>query len=242
MQATQLLYLSDFNLIEFSAKVLDLIDENGKIIVILDQTSFYPQGGGQPFDKGLIQNHNSKFVVEEVRFVDGVVKHIGFFEYGKFDIHENVFGTVDVDRRLLHSRLHSAGHLIDMALKSLNLNWIPGKGYHFPDGPYVEYEASLNDLDKDKLMHDIETTANKFISENIKTSFLFVPKEKMHEFCHHVPNYLPEGKPSRVVMYGNFGVPCGGTHVNNLSEIKKIIVRKISSKGLNIRVGYDILK
>lgn len=242
MQATRLLYLNDFNLMEFSAVALSSICENGKAVVVLDQTSFYPQGGGQPYDKGLIQSHKAKFVVEEVRFIDGVVKHIGFFEYGEFDINESVFGSVEPERRALNSRLHSAGHLIDMSLKYLNLNWIPGKGYHFPDGPYVEYEASLDGIDKDKLIQDIEIIANKFISENIKTSFLFVPKEKMHEFCNHVPDYLPEGKPSRVVMYGKFGVPCGGTHVNNLSEIKKIIVRKIASKGSNVRVGYDILK
>ncbi len=239
MQLTKLSYLDDFSLMQDEAIVLQVIQENNTII-ILDHTIFYPQGGGQPYDKGIIENNNGKFIVEEVRFVDGIVKHIGKFEYGTFNVNDKVKCLIDKDRRELHSRLHSAGHVIDMAIDELKLGWIPGKAYHFPEGPYVEYSGNLENIDKEKLKTDIENLSNKFVNEAIETKPIFMDKAKMKEVCRHVPDFLPEGKPSRVVMYGKFGVPCGGTHVTNLKNIKQIIIRKIKQEKTNIRVSYDI--
>lgn len=209
---TKLFYLEDFDLFACDARVVDILEENGRSIILLDQTIFYPQGGGQPYDKGIIERPSAKFLVEEVRFVDGVVKHIGKFESGAFNVGDEVKCSVDSARRALHSRIHSAGHVVDMAVTALNLNWVPGKGYHFPEGPYVEYVGSLGEMDK----------------------------EKMKEVFHFVPDYIPEGKPARVVMYGDFGVPCGGTHVGNLGDIRHTIIRKIKAEGAHIRVAYDI--
>lgn len=242
MQPTKLIYLEDFSLLASDAKVLEIVQENGKEIVILDQTIFYPQGGGQPYDKGNIEVPSGKFLVEEVRFADGVVKHIGKFESGSFQIGESVKCVVDEARRALHSRIHSAGHVVDMAVTALKLNWVPGKGYHFPEGPYVEYAGSLDGLDKEKLKTDIENLCNKFVNENRETKLLSMDKEKMKEVCHFVPDYIPERKPARVVMYGDFGVPCGGTHVGHLGDILKMTIRKIKAEGSNIRVSYDVAR
>lgn len=222
------------------AKVVSVSEENGRSVVLLDQTIFYPQGGGQPYDKGIIESSSGNFFIEEVRFVDGIVKHIGKVESGNFQVGDTVKCFVDEVRRTLHSRIHSAGHVVDMAITALKLNWIPGKGYHFPEGPYVEYSGSLDGLDKEKLKTDIENLCSKFVEENQETKLLFMDKEKMKEVCHFVPDYIPEGKPARVVMYGDFGVPCGGTHVSHLGDIRKITIRKIKAEGENIRVGYDV--
>jgi Ser-tRNA(Ala) deacylase AlaX len=242
MQPTKLLYLEDFNLTIAEAKVLEVTEENGKTVVLLDQTVFYPQGGGQPYDRGVIESPAGKFLVEEVRFSDGVVKHIGRFEKGAFRNGDIVRCAIDKERRALHSRLHSAGHIVDMAVTKIGLNWVPGKGYHFPEGPYVEYAGSLDGLDKEKLKNDIEALCNEFIAEARETKMLFMDKERMKEVCRHVPDNIPEGKPARVVMYGDFGVPCGGTHVGNLKEIGMITIRKIKSEGANVRVAYDITR
>ncbi len=69
-------------------------------------------------------------------------------------------------------------------------------------------------------------------------SIQFMPKEEMHTVCQNVPEYLPEGKPARVVMYGAAGIPCGGTHVNNLGTIGTITIRKIKKEKDAIRVSY----
>ncbi len=240
MQITHLLYLEDFTLLSSPASVIDILEENGKTIVLLDKTIFYPQGGGQPYDKGIIESSSGKFLVEEVRFVDGIVKHIGKFEHGTFKKGDVVTCIVDKERRELNSRLHSAGHVVDMAVAALKYDWIPGKGYHFADGPYVEYTGTLLVEDKEKIKNAIETACAQFVSEGKMTKLLFMDKEEMKKVCRFVPDYLPTNKPSRVVMYGDFGVPCGGTHVSNVRDIGTIAIRKIRTDGQTVRVSYEI--
>ena len=65
------------------AKILEIKNENEKTILILDQTVFYPQGGGQPFDNGVILSGENTFQVDEVRFLEGQVFHIGNYSKGK---------------------------------------------------------------------------------------------------------------------------------------------------------------
>ena len=240
MQTTHLLYMEDFNLLKCESKVVEVGKENEKDLVILDKTIFYAQGGGQPYDTGTIESETGKFLVQEVRFVDGVVKHFGVLESGTPEAGQIVTCTVNAVRRKLHSRIHSGGHAVDWAVQQLNSPWIPGKGYHFPDGPYVEYQGSLEGQDKDQLKSKIEELCTQFITQDRPCKLLFMDKEKMHEICRHVPENLPEGKPARVVMFGDFGVPCGGTHVNRTGEIEKITIRKIKTDDPNIRVGYDV--
>lgn len=48
---------------------------------------------------------------------------------------------VDEEKRRLYARVHSAGHLLDIAVNQLGYQWVPGKGYHFPTGAYVEYQG-----------------------------------------------------------------------------------------------------
>ncbi len=241
MTHTKLLFLEDMQMLTSEAIVLEVTEEDGKTVLILDQTCFYPQGGGQPYDQGIIQNEQAKFSVEEVRFVEGIVKHIGTFTLeGKFKFGDTVTCYVASERRHLHTRLHSAGHVIDMAVTSLGLSWTPGKGYHFPAGPYIQYTGTLEETGREELRKNIEEKCNAIIREGQETSIRFMPKEKMHTVCHHVPEYLPEGKPTRVVMYGNFGVPCGGTHVKNLRDIKSISIRKIKMDHGNIQISYDV--
>ncbi len=238
---TDLLYLRDFLLLECEAKIIAIHPENGRDAVTLDQTVFYPQGGGQPYDTGVIESPAAKFIVEEVRFADGVAHHFGKFSEGRFAPNETVRCLVDKDRRLFHNRIHSAGHLVDFAVAELNLGWIPGKGYHFPQGPYVEYGGNLDAADREKLKGDIERIARGAIENGKEVTARFMEKEAMASVCRFVPENIPAGKPGRVVMFGNdFGVPCGGTHVKNLSEIRGLSIRKIKQEGENIRIGYDV--
>ncbi len=240
MLPTKLLYLEDMQCLTGASKVLGVLKEEEKVSVILDESYFYPQGGGQPYDQGIIKNDSGLFKVEEVRFIDNLVHHIGHFESGEFKEGNDVHYEIDEPRRKLHTRLHSGGHLIDMALHQMGIGWKPGKGYHFPDGAYVEYEGDLEGQEKEDLMGKIETIANSIITKNGSTTIEFMPKQDMHTVCHNVPDYLPEGKPTRVVSYGDFGEPCGGTHGKNLADIQKLTVRKIKAKGGKIKVGYDV--
>ena len=237
---TKLLYLEDMQALDADTRVEGVEERDGKTTVVLDQTIFYPQGGGQPYDQGRIESEKGSFRVDEVRFVDGIVCHIGRFEHGVFGSGDAVHLGVDGERRALHTRLHSAGHVVDMAVNRLGFPWIPGKGYHFPNGPYVEYAGTLEGKDRDALRGEIEKICGEIVAKDCPTSIRFMPREEMHTVCRFVPDYLPVGKPSRVVMYGDFGVPCGGTHVANLRDIGPITVRKVKQEGQNIRGAYSL--
>lgn len=239
---TQLLYLTDMLSLTCTAKVEEVLEENGKQVVILNQTVFYPQGGGQPYDTGTISSETATFLVEEVRYFEGSVKHIGIFEKGTFEKGESVTCAVNKDRRLLNSKLHSAGHLVDMAVYALYPEWTPGKGFHFPDGPYVEYIAVIPEQDKETIAKKLEELGNKYIQEELITATALVTKEQLKDYCRHVPTNIPEGKPIRIVSFADFGVPCGGTHVSNLKDLKYITIRKVKQEKDRVRVSYDITR
>ncbi|MFA6023959.1 MAG: alanine--tRNA ligase-related protein [Candidatus Gracilibacteria bacterium] len=240
MEPTELLYMSDMAATEGTATVQSVLDSEGKTIVFLDRTLFYAQGGGQPYDKGSITSAAASFEVDEVRYLDGLIKHIGHFTSGRFAEGDAVSLHIEPSRRALHRRLHSGGHVVDLALKRLNIDWIPGKGYHFPDGPYIEYEGSLEGMNKEELLTEIEKTCNEIIQENIPTRIEFVSAEELQNRGFQVPPSLSPGKPLRIVYYGDFGVPCGGTHVDQMGDLGHMTIRKIKQEGANIRVAYAV--
>ena len=145
--ATALLYWED----SFRCALADAVvvgcwpmgESEGVFHVITDRTIFHPQGGGQPWDTGLLCGPNGVFVVNEVRKDGEQVVHIGSFKEGAFSAGDLVSMEVNEVSRVLHARLHSAGHLLDCAVKSLHLPLIPGKGYHFPNSPFVEYKGVI---------------------------------------------------------------------------------------------------
>lgn len=240
MNHTKLLYLEDMQQLGCTAYVEGIEEKDGKTIVYLDQTVFYPQGGGQPYDTGTISSPDTTFTVEEVRFVEGRVLHIGHFNGHPFMQGEDVECKVDKDRRELNTRMHSGGHVLDMAVNELGYNWTPGKGYHFPQGAYVGYTGDLGDETKEAVVEKLTQKIAEILGHDIKTEIRFVDKDEMAKLCRHVPEYLPKDKPSRVVLYGDFGVPCGGTHVAALKDIGHETVRKIKTQAGTIRISYEV--
>jgi Ser-tRNA(Ala) deacylase AlaX len=236
--ATKLLYLDDFDVISAVAAVLSVFKtEDGRDDVVLDQTCFYPRGGGQDWDEGVIQGPNGKLLVREVRLdEEGTVHHIGTIE-GKIDENEAITCQVDKQRRNVNTRLHSAGHVIDMAVNSLGLDWVPGKGAHYPHMSFVEYDAMNED---EAVTEKIQQKVNETLQENIVNTLRYVDKEELAKLCRHVPTNIPSNKPTRVVLYGDFGVPCGGTHVKQLKDIGTIEVTKVKSKKGITKVSYHV--
>src|SRR5579885_310312 len=245
MKPTKLIYLEHMQQLTCDAQVEAIEPENEKTAVYLDQTVFYPQGGGQPFDTGMITSSTATFIVDEVRYIEGAVAHKGHFQHGTFTPHEMVHCIVDSIRRSLNARLHSAGHVVDMAVESLPLSWEPTKAYHFPDSPYVEYTGNLDTMNVDELQNTIQQLCNSYIEQNLPVSCRFVSLTELKQLCKHVPanfaNLAPE-KPIRIVLIDTFAVPCGGTHIRSLQELGSMVITKIKKKGDTIRVGYDVVR
>jgi Ser-tRNA(Ala) deacylase AlaX len=238
---TDLLYLRDRST-EGSAVISGISQmEDGRSDLFLDGTLFYPQGGGQPYDQGKIATSTGELEVEETRFMEGVVHHIGTVQ-GELKTGSEAKLSVDGDRRQLNNRLHTAGHLVDIAMHKMGLKFDPGKGYHFPDSPYVEYLAMIEPEDRERVKEELSAIANELISEALPLTNRLADRDELADICLFVPDYIPEDKPSRVVFIGDYpGCPCGGTHVADLSEIGSMEIHKIKSKSGNVRLSYRLV-
>ncbi len=240
---TKLLYMTDSSLLEERASVIAVeAIENGQYNVILDKTIFYPQGGGQPYDLGTMQDKENIFTVTAVRMNNGLVHHMGTFNKQPFAIDAIVHLHVDGERRKLNRRLHSAGHVIDVAVQNLGLKLVPTKGYHFPEGPYVEYEGGINEPDRESIRSQIEAETQRLVAAGSIVQVEIVPKDRLLELCGSIPDYIREDRPIRVVtVAGKIGCPCGGTHVKNVSEIGPLKISKIRVKGNTARISYVLV-
>ncbi|KAF9605731.1 hypothetical protein IFM89_018127 [Coptis chinensis] len=232
---TQLEYFDNMWKLESQATLISYNQgEDGRRALILDSTIFHPQGGGQPYDTGYITNAVSdfKFLVQDVRLKDGLVFHYGEFKDcgggecdWKIEKGLELCLFVDEQRRSLNSRLHSAGHLLDVCIRNVGLdNLEPGKAYHFPDGPFVEYKGTILQSELQKKQKELELDANALIAKGMKVYATILSYEDALESCGgQLPDYIPKGSSPRILRLGNNpGCPCGGTHVADISDIKSL--------------------
>ncbi|KAL6627536.1 hypothetical protein ACP70R_031262 [Stipagrostis hirtigluma subsp. patula] len=256
---TRLAYFDDMWALRSSATVLSVHQEGGRRAVVLDATVFHPQGGGQPADTGAISAGGARFLVEDVRMKDGVVFHYGKFEGTRegcgheFNEGQSVSLEVDAERRSLNSRLHSAGHLLDICMSNVGLSHLePGKGYHFPDGAFVEYKGVIPPNQLQDKQNELEREANKLISEGAKVLASVFTYEDAAKLCGgSLPSYISKDSTPRIVKFGDHpGCPCGGTHVADISVINNLKVAFETTRVLstpnnpvtNIRVKKGLTK
>lgn len=225
------------------------IDGKRHYAVILKETIFYPQGGGQPSDLGLIKKGSVQFKIEKVTYNYDTrkIEHLGFFKQGSFEEGDEVKLVRDEKRRKLNARCHSAGHIIDLVIAKdterstvAEDKLIPVKAYHYPQGAYVQYKIVDPDYEMDQ--NDLEKSVNVIVESGLEVETKFVEKNELAEICDFVPDNLPENKPIRIVQYGvNKATPCGGTHVSNTQEVGFIKIRDIKEKGDKLKIKYSVL-
>ncbi len=239
MSTTKCLYLSDPWVLGAATRIQEMrTSSDGRTVMMLEETPFYAQGGGQPYDTGIIESGDARFEVQEVRKIDGEVLHFGRCVTGVMNVGDHVSCTVDAPRRIQNSLLHSAGHAIDAAIKKLRPEWIPSKGYHFPEGAYVEYKGTLAPDEKELLMATIADACRSFIAKKCSTAIAFLTQSEARALGYMVPDALPATEMVRVVTWESYGIPCGGTHVKNLGEIERVVIRKIKTEGDTVRISY----
>lgn len=213
-------------------------DERG-FYIILDETIFYPQGGGQPSDIGLIKSDDIIVPIVSVRAVEGEIRHYADQAY-EVSPGAHVVCEIDGDRRIKNAKLHTAGHLIANILEKLYQGIKANKGHHFPCECYVEFSAI--GLDATDVSLDVVNTAiQEVIAKAHTIEFRFVEHEELKILCPDLPYSIPSGKKLRVSKIGDFPYqPCGGTHVSNTSELSGLFVHKFKLKGGDLKIYYDI--
>lgn len=217
-------------------------------ILTTPSTIFHAQGGGQPSDTGTISAAGTTFNVHQVRkpAEDGAILHLGTFSPDAQIFVENQDGeqNVDVDKRVLHSRIHTAGHVIGLAINTLMLSGsLPsdlkdGKASHYPGAAFVEFSGLIPGTAKDL----IQAKVDEMVAKDLPVGIHFWSEEEAREKCTGVvESFKGDENGVRVVRIGEVGsYPCGGTHVRALRECGKVVVRGIKrQKGVS-KVSYEV--
>lgn len=186
--------------------------------VILAETLFHPQGGGQKADLGLIGKARVLHVASRE---DGeVIHHVDSLD--GLGVGAQVPLQVDSAHRRLGSRLHTAGHLVAAVGEALLPSLKGRAGHHWPGEARVDFEIGGSEP-SDTFEADLRSELFRLIALNLP-----------------VQATSPDSPP-RLVQIGEYRpIPCGGTHVKSLGDIEFIEIRKVKkSKGL-LRISYDV--
>lgn len=237
-------YLTDTYLFELDElrviKVEPSSNPKYKEMVFLDRTIAHPQGGGQPCDTGSLfdcSKGTELFKIQFVQSTEAGVAHFGESTNEQSNISPNSLVRLGIDRerRILNARLHSAGHLLDAAMSRLGAPWsllLPLKGYHFPDGPNVEFAipaevmSSVAEEDVSALAGHLEESVRNLQGEDEETTITYTEKEGVGDDL------------VRVVRLAGSDCPCGGTHVLRPSEIGVMTITKVKRKKDNLKISY----
>ncbi|MEA2088161.1 MAG: DHHA1 domain-containing protein [Candidatus Caldatribacteriota bacterium] len=226
---TKRLYYEDSYLKEFRAKVLKKIKIDNQPAVVLDETAFYPTSGGQPYDKGVIQDVPVVEVVEEGDEIIHILK-----EELKEKINCEVVGKIDWERRFDHIQQHSGQHILSGALMKL---WSAETvSFHLGE------EVCTLDIAKEKLTEEeakkAEECANEIIFDNRSVKCYFV--EEVEDLKRLNLRKVPEktGK-IRIIEVEDFDLSaCGGTHCQATGEVGLIKITKWEKRGEKIRLEF----
>jgi alanyl-tRNA synthetase len=211
--------------IDFEAVVLDVFereDEDGDPVydVVLDQTMFYPEGGGQPADHGTLTTDEKSVKVGDAQTEDGVVLHRTDEPVGKGDI---VRGKIDRERRRRLMRHHTATHLVVHAAREVL-------------GEHVRQAGAQKGVDSSRIdvrhyeridretREEIETVANELVMENTSVQQEWPNRHEAEEEYGFdlYQGGIPAGQNIRLIHVSEDVQACGGTHVRRTGDVGTI--------------------
>lgn len=209
-------------------------DEQGRFYVVLDQTVFYPTGGGQPHDTGTL---NGEHVID-VEEVEGEIRH---FLDKSIDFGPECFGEIDWERRFDHMQQHAGQHILSAAFDNLY-------GYNTVSF-HLGKEVCTIDINTDHLTEEealqVENTANKIILENRPIEAKWVTESELSNYS--LRKDLSVSENIRLVIIPDFDYNgCGGTHPASTGQVSAIKILHWEKEKKNIRVhfvcGYRVIK
>ena len=202
--------------------------------LVLEDTPFYPEGGGQSGDKGkLVFNNNSEIIITDTKKENGKILH--FSKKPNFDISSNVTAVVDAMNRNESSSNHTSTHLLHQALRDILGKHVEQKGSSVSsDGLRFDF-SHFKKIDNDQLK-EIENYVNNRIDDSIEL------EENNNENYNDAINKgaiglfgEKYGNKVRTIKYGNSYELCGGTHVRNTVNIRNFLIVSESSIASGIR-------
>jgi misacylated tRNA(Ala) deacylase len=224
--STELLFRDDAYLTSATARVL-AVRERG---IELDRTIFYPLGGGQPGDRGvLVRQNGERLAITDTRKGEapGSVLHIPAPGLTPPEPGEALSLQLDWDRRYSLMRLHTALHLLSCVVVA------PVSGGNIaPDKARLDFDIDIGLLDAERIARE----TNALIASAVATETVWITDEELDaqpELVKTMSVQPPRGV-GRVRLLRIPGIdlqPCGGTHVRNVAEIGAIRVTRIRNEG-----------
>ena len=216
-------------------KSVENLKEKEKGILILDQTPFYAESGGQIGDKGIIITEKNEFeVTDTVKIKGNIFAHIGYLNQGKLNVNDKVTANINTEHRQNVMRNHSATHLLHKALKIILGDHVEQKGslvdsqrtrfdFSHPKPLTLNEKKSIEQLVNDEILKNKATQAEVMDIEKAKKSgamMLFGEKY---------------GEKVRVLDIGHSRELCGGTHVSQTGDIGLFKIQSESGIASGIR-------
>ena len=211
----------------FQAKIVKIIDNH----IILNKTTFYPRGGGQLGDIGILKQEDKEFTVIDTIKKEGKTLHV--LDDNSLNKEIEVYGEINWETRYMNMRHHSAIHVL-CGVMYRDFKALVTGGQINLDKARVDFDVEgINSENKG----EIEEGVNKIIQKDIKITAKNISREE----ALNIPD-LVRTKPGmelvnrlkiiRIIEIENFDVQAdGGTHVNSTKEIGKIEISKIENKG-----------
>ena len=221
IKPTKLLYYEDESIREFDAKIVKIL--KGKYL-ILDNTAFYPRGGGQEPDFGTIEGIKVTDVIKQ----NNLVLHK--IQAPSKDLQDNkiVHGIVDNVRRLAITKNHSATHILNSAARNNLGSWI-WQNSAFKDENYARLDITHHSALTKQEIKQIENTANEVVQRNLPININVFERsnaEEKYTFRIYQGGAVPSNHVRIVNIDGWDVEACGGTHVNKTGEIGLIKILK----------------
>ena len=209
-------------------------------ILILNQTVFYAESGGQIGDEGLILNNEFKFIVSDTKRKGGIIIHIGSVSEGKISVGENVTCKINEEKRNNCRSYHSATHILHQALRDALGTHVAQKG-SLVSNDKLRFDFSHHKAMTDKEVNEVEEKVNLIINnETDVVTRLMTPEDAINDGALALfgEKYSDE---VRVISIGELQGKtysmelCGGTHVQNTREIGKVKIVSESSASSGVR-------
>ena len=201
-------------------EIVEMINEGEKAIIVLNETSFYAEGGGQAGDIGTLENEDAIFeVVDTRKGANNTIKHIGFVKKGQIKVSDALESKVNKEVRMASARNHTATHLLHEALKEVLGEHVNQAGSLVTPERLRFDVTHFEPISKEELKA-VEEKVNKAILDALEVNCEIMNINDAKEKGAMALFGEKYGNEVRVVSMGDYSVElCGGTHLTNTSQV-----------------------
>ena len=188
-------------------------------LIILDQTPFYGEKGGQIGDVGVIETTEGRFIVTDTQILGNAVAHVGYTEQGCFEVGKTVKARIDVTNRAQICAHHSATHLLQAALQQVLGSHVAQKG-SFVCANRLRFDFSHFEAVTAEQLQQVEKLVNDQIRANSEIKTQLMTLEDAKKTCAMALFNDKYDDTVRVVSMGDFSMElCGGTHAKRTGDL-----------------------